>query len=164
MDSLVDPKTAINTAKLLSAGSSFFLAGYCLSFSWNTFPAIYDVRPQVSTPVFKQIWAAAGPIVPPLTILSTATSAYVAYYLPEQRREWTTAAVAMFLGVPWTGLVMWKGITKLQTIADSDALKRKSEQNLEHRQLLIRWVKQNWIAVALQAVSGVVALKAIVEA
>ena len=59
---------------------------------------------------------------------------------------------------------MMRGIRRLQTIADNGAAKRKSEQNLEHRQLLIRWVKQNWISVALQAVSGVVALKAIVEA
>jgi hypothetical protein len=164
MDSIIDPKTAINTAKLLSTGSSLFLTGYCLSYSWNTFPALYDVRPQVSTPVFKQIWSSASPIVPPLTLLSTATSAYVAYYFPEQRREWATAAIAMALTVPWTGLVMMKGINRLQAIAGDEAMKRKSEQNLQHRQLLIRWVKQNWIAVALQAASGVIALKAIVEA
>lgn len=59
---------------------------------------------------------------------------------------------------------MTKGINRLRVIADNEVVKRKSEQNLEHRQLLIRWVKQNWIAVALQAVSGVVALKALVEA
>lgn len=141
-----------------------FLTGYCLSFSWNTFPALYEVRPQVSAPAFKQIFGNAGPIVPPLTLLSTATSAYVAYYFPQQRREWTTAAVAMGLSVVWTGIFMTKGINRLKAIADDEKKTRKSEQNLEHRQLLIRWVKQNWVSVALQAVSGVVALKAIVEA
>ena len=57
-----------------------------------------------------------------------------------------------------------KGVNRLQAIAGNEAVQKKSEQNLEHRQLLIRWVKQNWIAVMLQAVSGVVALKAIVDA
>ena len=164
MDSLIDPKTAINTAKLISTGSSLFLTGYALSFSWNTFPALYDVRPQMSAPVFKQVINSAGQIIPPFTLLSIATSAYVAYYHPQQRQEWTTAAIAMALTFPWTGLVMAKGTSRLQTIAMDEKVKRKSEQNLEHRQLLIRWVKQNWIIIALQAVSGVVALKAIAEA
>ena len=163
MDS-IDPKTALNTAKLISTGSSLFLTGYCMSFSWNTFPALYDVKPQASVPAFKQIWGTAGSIVPPLTVLSTATSAYVAYYFPQQRREWTTAAVAMGLSVVWTGAFMMKSISRLKAIGDNDAVIRKSEQNLEHRQLLISWVKRNWISVALQAVSGVVALEAIVEA
>ena len=84
--------------------------------------------------------------------------------LPEQRREWTTAAVTMASTILWTGLVMRSGVNRLLAISEQDKVMLKTEQNLEHRQLLIRWVKQNYVAVMLQLASGVVALRAIVAA
>lgn len=163
MDGIIDHKTAISTAKLVSFPSAFFVAGYCLSFSNNVFPAIYDHRPQFSATSFKQIWSNANPLVPALTLVSTSASAYLAYAIPEQRSEWTKAAVAMFVSVPWTGLVMGPGIKRLNEIASNKEKMSKSEQNLEHRQLLIRWCKQNYVAVALQFASAVFGVRAVLD-
>ena len=59
---------------------------------------------------------------------------------------------------------MRPGISRLQAISENKEVILKSEQTLEHRQLLIRWVKQNYVAVVLQLVSGFVALKAVIQA
>ena len=163
MDAYVDPRTANQTAKLLSSASSLLLGGYCLSFSQNSIPPLYDVRPQISTPVFSAICGSAIPILPPLTLLSTSASAYLAYALPEQRRQWATSAIAMGLTFVWRGMVMVPGVRRLQQISEKKEVLLKSEQSLEHRQLLIRWVKQNYVSVMLQLVSGVVALRAIIK-
>lgn len=164
MDGIIDPKTVISTAKLVSFPSAFFVAGYCYSFSHNTFPAIREQRPQFSATSFKQIWTNANPIVPGLTLLSTSAAAYLAYAVPEQRREWTKAAIAMAVSVPWTALVMGPSTKRLIEIASDEKKTSKSEQNLEHRQLLIRWVKQNYVAVALQLASAVFGVQAIIMA
>lgn len=164
MDNYIDPQAAIRTAKLLSAASSLLVGGYSLAFSQNNIPALYDQRPQSSVPAFRSMCWSASAITPPLALLSTSTSAYLAYALPEQRREWTTAAVAMASTFLWTGLVMVPGIGRLMAISEDKDVMLKSEQNLEHRQLLIRWVKQNYVTVTLKLVSGVVALRAIVAA
>ena len=58
---------------------------------------------------------------------------------------------------------MVPGVRRLQQISEKKEVLLKSEQSLEHRQLLIRWVKQNYVSVMLQLVSGVVALRAIIK-
>ena len=69
----------------------------------------------------------------------------------------------MFVSVPWTFLVMSKGIKRLNEIANDKTKMEKSEQNLEHRQLLIRWCKQNYVAVALQVASAVFGVRAVLN-
>lgn len=70
----------------------------------------------------------------------------------------------MFLTVPWTRFVMMGGVKRLLTISKDEKVKAKSEMNLEHRQLLVRFAKQNYIAVALQLFSGVTGLLAVLKA
>ncbi|KAK3709370.1 hypothetical protein LTR37_010931 [Vermiconidia calcicola] len=147
MDSFIDPKTAIQTAKLISFPSALFLTGYSLSLSQNTIPALYDHKPQTTAPAFKSILDSAGRIAPALTILSTTASAYLAYTLPEQRREWATAAAAMLLTFPWGGMAMMPGIKKLVAISENKGKIAKSEQSLEHRQLMIRGITGLFAAV-----------------
>lgn len=160
MDGIVDPRTAIQAAKLVSFPSAFFLAGYGYSYSHNTIPSLYDLRPQISTPVFTRLWSGRSPLFTSLTVLSTSASAYLAYVLPEHRRSWTTAAAAMFLTMPWTGLVMLPGIRRIFTIDQNKQVQLKSEQTLEHRQKMIRFVKQNYVTVALYIVSALAGLRA----
>jgi hypothetical protein len=164
MDSIVSPQTALHLAKISSFPAALLLSGYTLSFSQNTIPALYDHRPQTTAKVFSAIWNRAAPIEPTLTVLSTTASAYLAYVIPEQRREWGTAAAAMFLTIPWTYLVMMKGIWRLREISNDEKKTKKSEMNLEHRQLMIRWVKANWVSVALQLFSGVTGMLAVLKA
>ena len=164
MDNIISPQTALYTAKLASFGPALFLGGYCLSFGQATVPSLYEVRPQISTKVYAHLHRAAGPILPTLALLSTGASAYLAYAIPSQRREWTTAAVAMFAIFPWNLLVMAKGINRLVKISEDEKVARKSEQNLEHRQLLKRWVSQSYVMVALQLFSGVTGLMTVLKA
>ncbi|KAK5175724.1 uncharacterized protein LTR77_000863 [Saxophila tyrrhenica] len=152
----------IRTATFLSFPPALILTGYTLSFSHSTVPALYDHKPQQTTPIFRLLSTHSSALIPTLTLLSTSASAYLAYVLPEQRREWTTAAAAMFLTVPWRALMMGKGEKRLVEISKEERVRAKSEMTLEHRQLMIRWVKMNWVNVVLGAVSGVTGLMAVV--
>lgn len=160
MDSIISYKTASQAVQLISVPSAFLVAGYCLSFSQNVLPAIYDHPPQFSTPSSKQIFSNATSVVSTITAASTAAFSYLAYTLPDRRREWIRAAIAMAITVPWTGLVVAPGIRRLNEIGSDKAKMLKSEQNLEHRQLLIRWMKQNYVTVVLQLASAVFGLQA----
>jgi hypothetical protein len=164
MDSIISPQTAIRLAKLTSFPAAFVLSGYMLSFSHNTVPALYDHKPQVTAKVFTAFHKNAGAIFPGLTFLSASASAYLAYALPEERREWATAATAMFATIPWALYSMTRQPTRMEAIATDERVTAKSEMTLEHRQLMIRWVKANWINVALQMFSGVSGLLAVVKA
>ena len=158
MAGLID---TIPTAKLLSFSTAFTLAGYNLSFSQNVLPAIYDHRPQFSALAFRQIYKSFYPLVPCLSLLSVSSSAYLAYVLPtEEKRQWQVAALTMFGSLSWTAWVMIPGTERLRAIAEKKEVTEKSEMNLEHRQLMIRWVKQNYVVVALQFVSAVLGLRA----
>ena len=70
----------------------------------------------------------------------------------------------MISTVPWTTLVMLPGIRRIFAIDRNKEVQLKSEQNLEHRQKMVRFVKQNYVAVALQLVSAVAGLWATVVA
>ena len=59
---------------------------------------------------------------------------------------------------------MAKGINRLVAISEDEKVTKKSEQNLEHRQLFIRWVKQSYVMVALQVFSGVTGLMTVLKA
>lgn len=59
---------------------------------------------------------------------------------------------------------MMGGIRRLLAISKDERVKAKSEMNLEHRQLLVRFAKQNYISVALQLFSGITGLLAALKA
>ncbi|KAK3056622.1 hypothetical protein LTR09_002415 [Extremus antarcticus] len=160
----MDPTTALRTATLLSFPSALLLTGYTLSFSQNILPALRDHKPQTTLPVFAALWSRASLIVPTLTLLSGSASAYLAYVLPGQRREWTTAAAAMLLTLSWRAVVMMKGEQRLNEMSKDERVRAKSEMTLEHRQLMVRWEKMNWVNVVLTMVSGVTGLLAVVKA
>lgn len=157
----MDPRTAIQTAKLIAVPLPLILAGYSFTLSQNAVPALYDQSAEASTPVFKAISAAAGSIVVPGTLLSTAASAYLAYVLPDQRNLWTTAAAALFALTPYTALRVFPGsANRLIKISGDKALQGKASANLEHRQLMQKWVRQNYVRVALMVIAGVAGLQA----
>lgn len=163
MDKYIDPKTAIQTAKLVSFSSAFLSAGYTLSFSQAVVPALYDHSPLFSTPAFNRIWKSNAALVPFFHTLSLSASTYLAYVLPEKRQSWTIAAVVMALTLPWTGLVMGPGVKRLQQIEENKQATLKSEQSLEHRQLMTRWVRQNYFAVLFSFASAAVGVLAAIE-
>ena len=60
----------------------------------------------------------------------------------------------------WTGLVMNTGIQRLLAIGKDKGKMAKATSNLEVRQLLGRWVVQNYVRAGLYVVSGVLAWRA----
>lgn len=59
---------------------------------------------------------------------------------------------------------MLPGITRLIQISEDREVQSKSEQTLEHRQLLKKWVAQNYVRSVLFLTSGFVGLWATVMA
>lgn len=154
----MDSPARIQTAQLLSTTSSLLVAGYTLGFSQNGVSELYDERPQISTPIFTRIFYAGGRVAAPLSISSLLSSAYLAYVIPEKRKLWATAA-ALILAIRFgTEYVMMPGIKRLIAISEDEEVQEKTEQTLEHRQLMIRWVKQNYLRSTAALVSGLVGL------
>ncbi len=162
MDSILSSQTAIQTAKLASFPIAFFLSGYTWS-SQNAITSLLDHRPQATAPATSDLLRRSAPIVHPLTMLSTCSSAYLAYALPEQRRAWTTSAIAMGLTVAWGMWTVVAPVKRLEAISKDEQKVRKSEQNLEHRQIMAKWVSRNNISLLLQVVSAVTGLLAVVR-
>jgi hypothetical protein len=160
----MDPVSILRTAKLIAVPLPFALAGYSYAFSQNAVPLVYDLPAEQSTPVFDGVYHQGALVVAPGGLLATATSAYLAYAIPEQQRLWAVAAIINILPLVWTGTVMSKGINRLLEIRKDESKQAKATANLEARQLLARWVKQNYVRAALYVAAGVVALRGTIGA
>lgn len=57
-----------------------------------------------------------------------------------------------------------KGIRRVAAIAGDERVVRKSEMNLEHRQIFARLARQGWVLVGLQLASAVTGLLVVVPA
>lgn len=68
------------------------------------------------------------------------------------------AGLAALVTGPWTSLVMGPGIKRLIEMEGDVKVLEKSEQTLEHEQLLRRWVRGNFVSTALYILSGGVGL------
>ena len=117
---------------------------------------LYTTRTKMATIPLSQI--------PTLTLLSGSASAYLAYAIPAQRREFTIAAATIFATVPWSAWTIMPRVARLIAISEDNAKVEKSEQSLEHRQLLVLTARRKYIMVVMQLVSAVVGLRAIVNA
>ena len=62
-----------------------------------------------------------------------------------------------------TQLAMGPGIKRLVEISEDERIQEKVEQTLEHRQLLIRWVKLNYGRTAMALWAGLSGLWAIID-
>ena len=152
----MDTSSRIQTAKLIAVPLPWVLAGYSLAFSQNAVPTIYDVPAEVATPVFKQVYHRGAQFVVPGAAVLASAAGYLAYVLPHQRTQWGVAAVGGLMPIAFTALVMNGGIQRLLTISGNKTMQEKATANLEHRQLLIRWVKQNYVRAIINAAVGVV--------
>ncbi|KAI7523210.1 hypothetical protein KC331_g18801, partial [Hortaea werneckii] len=78
-----------------------------------------------------------------------------------QRNLWATAAGSLVALIAWTPLVMRRSnIVRLLEISESKALQEKATATLEARQLLVKWVRQNYVRAALAFVAGVYSVRA----
>jgi len=161
----MDSRTALQTAKLIAVPLPFALAGYSFAFSQSAVPQLYDQPAEVATPILKSIYYKGAAVVVPGNFLSLAATAYLAWKIPAQRHTWATAAGSLVALILWTPLVMApSNIKRLLEISESKALQTKATANLEHRQLLAKWVGQNYVRMALLLVAGVAGLQGTIAA
>lgn len=59
-----------------------------------------------------------------------------------------------------TDVVMMPSMKRLVAISEDEKLLAKTEQTLEHRQLLTQWVNQNYLRVGVALASGLLGLYA----
>lgn len=160
----MDTAQLLQTSKLIAVPIPFVLAGYSLGFSQNSVPTFYDVPAEVSTPAFKRVFTDGATVIVPSALISVASASYLAYMIPAQRNIWAAAAIACAIPGPWTTLIMGRGINRLIEISGDKGKQEKATANLEARQLLIRWVKQNYVRSACFLFAGVAALRATIAA
>jgi len=144
----------IQAAKLIAVPLPFALAGYSFAFSQTAVPLLYDQKAEFSVPTVVGIYQNGTSVMMPGTILASAAAAYLAYIHPAQRNIWATAAVSAILPGLWTNLVMYpSNIKRLIAINGSKAAQEKATVSLEARQLLKKWVFQNYFRVGFLVVS-----------
>lgn len=163
--SILDSRQLLQAAKLIAVPLPFAVAGYSYAFSQNAVPALYEQPAEVSTPAIRDIYRNGARFVVPGNILSLAATAFLAWKLPAQRNLWSTAAGSLVALIAWTPLVMLKSnINRLLQISESKALQEKATVTLEARQLLIRWVRENYVRVALSLAAGIAGVRATLAA
>ncbi|KAK0324512.1 hypothetical protein LTR82_004217 [Friedmanniomyces endolithicus] len=94
---------SIIAAKLVSISSAFILSGYMLSPSQNTLPLLYPQPASVSTVLFRGVFNRGAALVIPVTGLSVAASAYLAYTAPTgstERTLWAVSGAVTFAMLP----------------------------------------------------------------
>lgn len=154
----MDSQTRIQTAQILSITSSMLISGYCLGFSQNSVSELYEEGPQVSTRIFKRIFHKGAYVGIPFSITSIASSAYLAFAVPEKRKLWLIAG-ALIISIRFlTDVVMMPSMKRLVAISEDEKLLARTEQTLEHRQLLVQWVNQNYLRVGVALASGLLGL------
>ena len=165
MTSFMDTATLIQTAKLIAVPLPLILSGYSFSSSQNSVPHLYDQKAEITAPVFKKIYYGGASVMVPGGILSLTATTYLAYAVPSERYTWATAAGSLLAFSLWTPVVMLPStINRLLEISGSSKLQEKASANLEARQLLTKWVAQNYVRAALLFFAGVAGLRATIAA
>ncbi|KAK0264979.1 hypothetical protein LTS09_001388 [Friedmanniomyces endolithicus] len=155
---------SIIAAKLVSISSAFILSGYMLSPSQNTLPLLYPQPASVSTVLFRGVFNRGAALVIPVTGLSVAASAYLAYTAPTgstERTLWAVSGAVTFAMLPMTQVVMMPGIHRLMDLSSGEAsAQQKAAASGELLKLLKAWAAQNWVRVAMSGAGGLLGLYA----
>ncbi|KAK0287259.1 hypothetical protein LTR35_002753 [Friedmanniomyces endolithicus] len=155
---------SIIAAKLIFISSAFILSGYMLSPSQNTLPLLYPQPASVSTALFRGVFNRGAALVIPVTALSVAASAYLAYASPAgsmERTLYAASGAVTFAMLPMTQVVMMPGIHRLMDLSNGEAsAQEKAAASGEVLKLLKAWAVQNWVRVAMSGAGGLVGLYA----
>lgn len=162
MADVMNPRTAIQAAKLTSIPVAFVLAGYGYCASHNSVPQLYDKSPSISTPIFTQVYRVGAGVVVPGAALSAAASAYLAYAIPAQRALWAVASASTIGALPFTAIVMMPGIKRLIAMSESSAEQENTARTGEHVELLKKWAAQNYVRGSLFLMGAMIGLVAVV--
>lgn len=149
---------AVTVARFLSIPTAFLMTGYSIAASQSTLPLIYDQPASVSLKIFKGVYQRGAMLVVPGAILSATATAYLAYVYPAQRKALGTAAAITFSWLPFTTLLMFKGINRLLEIGGNSIEMQKAEQSGEVLTLLKAWALQNAVRGMLAFAGGSITL------
>ena len=145
-------------ARFFAIPTTFMVSGYSIAASQSSVPLVLDQPAAVSTQVFKGVFYRGAMFVAPMQIISAVASGYLAYTIPEQRTTLAAAAGLSIASLPWTQVVMKKGIDRLLEIGESATELAKADQTGEVTRLLSTWILQNWVRASLSFSGGIVAL------
>lgn len=148
------------TAKLISLPTAFMLSGYYISASQNTLPNIYKAPTSIATKTFAGVYHRGMPVAVAGSLISTAGASYLAYTLPGQRTQYAAMASIMVSGLPFTRVVMMRGIKRLIGISEDEREAEKAGVNGEAERLLRAWAAQNYIRCILSFAAGLIGLHA----
>lgn len=146
------------TAKLISLPTAFMLSGYYLSASQNTLPNIYKAPTSIATQTFDSVYHRGMPVAVAGSLVSTAGASYLAFMLPGQRTHYGAMAGIMFSGLPFTRIVMMRGIKRLIGISKDEREADKAGASGEAEGLLRAWAAQNYVRCLLSLAAGMVGL------
>lgn len=152
---------SITVAKFLLVPSIFMVSGYSSSFSQCSVPLLYNQPASVSTPILKGFYTGGAAFVVPGAMIAVASSAYLAYRVPEQRTLFATAGALAITPPLFTAAFMSKGIQRLIEISQHTTEQVKADASGEAVKLLKAWAAQNWIRAALSFSAGMIALWAV---
>jgi hypothetical protein len=134
-----------------------FVSGVFFSSSQMVIPLLYKHTPQVQTEIFTKFYWRGFAVVAPLAVASTTAFGYAAYVLPRYRTELSVAAALSLVPLPYTQLVMAKGIQTLIK-CENNAVEQEKLGGQEILRLLQSWKANNMVRVAATGAGALLGL------
>ena len=150
------------TTSLHAAGvtSALLLSGVYFGSSQITVPALYRLPSRTSTSVFTEFYYRGLVVVVPLALVSTVSSALVAYRAPFQRSVMISAGSLVIGTLVWTRAVMMGTIQRLLD-AGAGTTPGGKMGDAEVVRLLKQWKWMNFVRSGLSMAGGVLGMWAL---
>lgn len=145
----------ISTAVGIAAGC--FVSGVFFSSSQMVVPLLYNQTTQVSTEIFTKFYWRGFAVVAPLAVASTTAFGYAAYLLPEHRTQLGIAAALSLVPLPYTQIVMAKGISTLIK-CENNRVEQEKLGEKEILRLLKSWKANNMVRFGATGMGGLLGL------
>ena len=154
----MDSTTTIGLLKITSIALPLALSGYSFSASHINVTNLYNLPLSKSAPIFATVFRQGGKLMVPAVLVAASSSSYLAYTLTAQRALWAATGVFPFAILPFTSVVMIPGINRVLKVADSSEADRELYTQDEYRELMRKWVGQNYVRALLLFAGGMVGL------
>jgi len=149
----------ITVTKFIAIPGAFVMFGYSFASSQNFLPLIFDQPAKIAAPVFSGVFHRGGNVMIPLTSVTAAAFAYLAYRRPAQRVLYASASALTIGFLPWTRIVMYPGIQRLLEISKSSQVQMNAaDASGETLSLLKAWYNQNYVRASMAFVGGMAGL------
>ena len=144
---------SVKSLQVVGLTSSLFLSGIYFASSHLTLPILYRLPTSTGTSVFVELYNRAVPVVVPLAVVSSLSSATVAYLDPAQRTSWAVAGALTLATMPWTIVVMMSTNKRLMELDESE-VEREKAGSQEVVRLLKQWTWMNMTRSVMAMAGG----------